>query len=100
MNLSPVVLADDTLVCDGPGSHEIRVITDGRKAYAYGLARGASDAGPAHRDGVVITVDCNQPGRDDEPCSGQVRLDLTAAAVWVDAAPLLDLFRFGSEVEV
>lgn len=98
---APIVLADETLYCDGNPEHEVRIVTDGHKAYAYGTDRGGVDDLGICRDGVLITIDCGQPGYADEPCSGRLVLDLTAAAVWEPAeGERLRLFGFAKPVDV
>lgn len=95
----PVMLVDTIAYCDSGREHEIRVITDGRNAYAFSTDPRGTDAGQGCRFGSTITFDCNQPGRDDEPCDGQVRIDVTDP-VWVTAtAAARDLLLFGMEVE-
>lgn len=74
-------VVDVTLYCSHR-DHEIRLITDGRSAYAAGPTTSCPDA---YRDARLVFVDCGQPGADDEPCPGQVVADLADPDLWSTA---------------
>jgi hypothetical protein len=61
--------------------HEIRLLTDGKIGYAYGIGHLSTDAGTVLAEAVrpgldAYEVACNQPlgdDRDSEPCDGVAR---------------------------
>lgn len=80
--VEPLAVFADVAPCDGPRSHELRIVSDGARAYAYGTAHDATDCGTVLRSGVLLTVDCNQPDADDVPCPGRVQFSIDTAGTW------------------
>jgi hypothetical protein len=101
---SPLVVYTALAYCDTALEHEVRLITDGHRAYAYGTRYGATDCPAISRnDANLIRVDCGQDVNGEERCTGQVRLDL-GAGDWISAtseegAEALDLLkRYGQVI--
>lgn len=95
-----MVVFTDLAHCDGPRAHEVRMVTDGAWAYAYGTHHGAVDCPPALRDGTTLTVACNQPVRGDEPCPGYVTFSIDVPGTWTAApGPKRQLAQHGQPVE-
>jgi hypothetical protein len=95
------------LVCDTQHEHSIRLLTDGRVGYAYGLGYQSPAAGTVCAEAVQPGLDtfiaaCNQPtdGEDSEPCSGEVRFT-PQADDWMIGSTEVErvLDEWGSEVE-
>jgi hypothetical protein len=93
-----LVLVDTVRYCDTKHQHEVHVLTDGGRVYAYGQV---TDADAGSRYGTEITVTCGQPGIDDVACEGTVTVDLAEDGIWEAATParagLLD--QFGTAVD-
>lgn len=95
--LLPLVVFKDVTYCDSRHEHEITLISDGQRSYAHG---DATDCGPALRYDATLTVDCGQPGIDDEPCAGQVMFHLDTAGTWTaDPKARKLLFLHGQPVQ-
>lgn len=91
----------DIALCDRL-DHEVAVVTDGQRAYTYGISEtDGTNAGTVCRSGVILTAACQQPtGRDGDPCDGQVTWALDTDGGWgADGDALALLARFGQAVE-
>lgn len=83
---APLALFTATDLCDKRGQHELRLITDGHRAYAYSTEHGGTDSPSAWRDGSTVVVVCGQPTpHDGDPCDGEARFDLATPIAWVPA---------------
>lgn len=93
-----LVLVDVLRYCDTAQEHEVRIITDGLRAYAPGAT---TEAGPGWRVSTQIGLTCGQPVRDDQPCDGSVYVDLAEPGVWVAATPEAErlLTAYGQELD-
>jgi hypothetical protein len=92
-----LVLVDVVRYCDTAAEHEVRVLTDGHRAYAYGQT---TDTPTAWRLGSEVTIVCGQPGRADHACEGTVTVDLTEPGIWEPAtAARVGLLALGTEVD-
>lgn len=97
---SGLVAFRDVALCDRM-DHEVAIVTDGQKAYTYGLSetRGRN-AGIVCRSNVVLTAACLQDDRHGDPCDGQVTWALDTDGCWgADGDALALLARFGKPVE-
>jgi hypothetical protein len=67
---SPIVVQSQTALCDKLGNHELTLLTDGFRAYAFG---GTTDAAyiALDQNARCWTVTCGQPDAEDEPCTGE-----------------------------
>lgn len=97
----PLAVFSDVTHCDGPRGHELRIISDGTTAYAYGTEHGAVDCDPVSRDGVTLIVDCGQPDRrDDTPCVGRAWFSIDTAGTWTaDPTARRLLTQYGQQVQ-
>lgn len=83
--------------CNAKYEHEVRIITDGTRAYAYGAE---TDSATGHRpDGTVITLTCGQPLHDDVPCAGEVTIDLAEDTWTADPTDRRYLNDYGTAVD-
>lgn len=105
---APLAVFSGTTICDTKHEHEARLITDGFRAYAYGLEVGATDSGsPVLRwDTGAYTASCGQPGRgsypdydDGDPCEGTLRWEPTDGDWTADDEALALLNLYGATVE-
>lgn len=88
---APLVVFSDTAICDGPVEHEVRLITDGRRAYAYGIHPQGCDAEPWARNGTRVTAVCCQPAPHREECEGIAYFDLSTEGTWTADPEALSL---------
>lgn len=90
----PVTVYRNTMDC---GDHEITLIADGTRAYAYG---DETDASVSHREGTRIWVTCGQPMSNDDPCQISLGFDLTEAGSWTtDPDAIRWVVKYGQAVE-
>lgn len=95
---NPLVVVDDITTCDR-ADHDIRVITEGNIAYAYGLGHGGVDAGTGSRDGTEVRFACQQP-HHGQPCDGEVVVRLTDNDVWTgDPTTITLLAVHGTKID-
>lgn len=76
---SPLVVFSDLALCDGR-QHEVRLITDGTRAYSYSEGH---DLRLARRTGTQIIVSCRVPDSGDEECHGEATFALDTPGVWI-----------------
>lgn len=87
----------DTARCDGPWSHDVRLITDGRMAHAYEVTSGM-DTDLVSRKRTAVTVFC--------PCctaagdTGYATFHLDTPGWFADTEAHDLLTRYGVKVEV
>lgn len=96
----PLAVYSDVAVCDARWPHEVTIVTDGTKAYAFGKV---TDAGPVGRVKTTITATCKQPPGYDlnaSPCDGTVTWDFAAEGCWTaDPEAINTLTEFGEEMD-
>jgi len=98
---SGLVAFRDIALCDRM-DHEVALVTDGQRAYTYGLSpTDGTEAGQIVRSSVIMVAACQQPtGRHGDPCDGQVTWALDTEGCWgADGDALALLARFGRAVE-
>lgn len=97
----PLAVVSTTAICDGPGRHEARLITDGITAFGYLLGTGETDLGTASVGGVlgappVVEWSCTG---DDTDCTGYLSVILSDDAWTGDPEAVSALVEYGTEVE-
>lgn len=97
---SGLVAFRDVALCDRM-HHEVAIVTDGQRAYTYGIdPHRGRNAGTVLRSSVILTAACQQDDRDGDPCDGQVTWALDTDGCWgADGDALALLARFGRGVE-
>lgn len=100
---SGIVAFRDVALCDRM-DHEVVIVTDGQRAYTYGLDdRNGTNAGTVCRSSVILTAACQQPmgaRETSDPCDGQVTWALDTEGCWGgDGDAITLLARFGQPVE-
>lgn len=98
---APLVVYSAIAICDNRHDHEARLITDGHRAYAYGIEPGATDAAPVARwDTGAYEATCRQPTpHDGDPCDGALTWEPTEGDWNADAESLDLLARYGQPVQ-
>lgn len=76
---APLVVYRDTVICDGPRPHEVTLVTDCARGYAFG---NDTDAEILERDGTEIIVRCEQTAPHREVCDGHARFNLDTEGTW------------------
>jgi hypothetical protein len=97
---SGIVAFRDVALCDR-FDHEVAIVTDGQRAYTYGISptRGRN-AGRVLRSSVILVATCQQDDAHGDPCDGQVTWALDTDGCWgADGDALALLARFGQPVE-
>jgi hypothetical protein len=90
----------DVALCDRL-DHEVAIVTDGQRAYTYGISptRGR-DAGQVSRSSVILSARCLQDDTHGDPCDGHVTWALDTNGCWgADGDAMTLLARHGQAVE-
>lgn len=98
---APLVVYSAITLCSAGHDHEARLITDGHRAYAYGIERGATDAGPVSRwDTGAYEATCGQPTEGDgDPCAGTLTWEPAEGDWSTDAEAIAIVAKYGERIE-
>lgn len=80
---------------EGHQGHDLDLITDGVKGYAWGAT---SDAVIVRREGTILVATCNQPDSDEQPCDHEVRFELDLPCWTSEPAALDMLAAYGARI--